>query len=369
MAEPAVLHVDTERAWRGGQQQAAWLLQGMLERGLPAALVCRPGSVLEERARANGWPCHAVAMRSELDLAAGVAIARIARRGGFTILHLHSGHALALGLWAKLFAPRLKLVASRRVDFHLRGHALSRLKHTTGLLDRIICISDAIRRVLIEDGVPPRKITVIHSGVDTHRFDGVRPPPHFRHSLGIPDGHLVVGTIAALADHKDYPALLRAARLVLDQEPGVTFIAVGDGPLRAELQALARALDLGRGFLFAGFREDVGSFLKTFDIFVLASKLEGMGTSILDAQAAGVPVVACRAGGIPEIVRDRGTGLLVPAGDAGAIAGAVLELARHPELRVALSSEARQAVRDFEVSLTVARHLDLYRDLLRANPL
>lgn len=364
MSEPAVLHVDTERSWRGGQQQVAWLLQGMIARGLTAALVCRPRSVLEERARTHGWPHHSVVMRSELDLLAGRAIARIARGDGFPILHLHSSHALALGLWAKLFAPRLRLVASRRVDFHLGGHVLSRLKHSSRLVDRIVCISDAVRDVLLSDGVPLSKIIVIHSGVDTHRFDGVAPPPHFRRALGIPDGHLVAGTVAALADHKDYPTLLLAARLVLDREPDISFVAVGDGPLYDRLQEQARTLGLGRRFLFTGFREDVGNFLKTFDVFVLASKLEGMGTSVLDAQAAGVPVVACRSGGIPEIVRHGETGLLVPTGDAPALAAAILELARDPGLRARLSDRAKKTVRNFDVSRTVERHLQLYRELL-----
>lgn len=360
----SVLHVDTERSWRGGQQQAAWLLQGLLDRGLRTALVCRPDSILAERARAAGWPHHAVAMRSELDAPAGLAIARIARRGGFRVLHLHSGHALSIGLWAKLFAPRLRLVASRRVDFHIRNHPFSRFKHTTRLLDRIVCISDAIRDVLLADGVPARKLSVIHSGVDTRRFEAVRPPPHFRRSLGIPNGHLVVGTVAALADHKDYPTLLRAARLVLDREPDVTFVAVGDGPLRAGLQKTARSLELGRRFLFTGFREDVGSFLRTFDVFVLASKLEGMGTSVLDAQSLGLPVVACRSGGIPEIVDHGETGLLVPTGDADALAASILQLAHDPALRARLGGQAKKAVREFDVSRTVEQHVALYRELL-----
>ena len=363
-SKPGVLHIDTERSWRGGQQQAAWLLEGMLAQRWPTALLCPCGSVLEERGRARGWPVHAIPMRGELDLAAGRRIARFARNAGLAILHAHSSHALALALWARLFERRLRLVASRRVDFPIRPHVLSRLKYATGFVDRIVCISEAVRAQLVSDGVPPSKLVVIPSGIDTRRFAGLQPPPQFRRDLGIPDGHLVVGTVAALAAHKDYPTLLQAARLVLEADPGVTFVAVGDGPLRAELADRARELALGRRFLFQGFREDVGSFLKTFDIFVLASKTEGLGTSVLDAQAVGLPVAACRAGGIPEIVADRETGLLVPPGNPEALAAALLELARNPELRTTLGSRAALAAREHDVSRTVAAHLELYRELV-----
>jgi glycosyltransferase involved in cell wall biosynthesis len=360
---PGVLHIDSERTWRGGQQQAAWLLEGLLARGWPTALVCPPRSILEERGRARSWPMHAVSMRGELDIPAGRRIARIARDGGLGILHAHSSHALALGLWARFFDKRLRLVASRRVDFPISGHFLSRLKYSTGILDRIICISEAVRAQLVADGVPPEKLIVIPSGVDTRRFAGVRPPPHFRRALGVPSGHLVIGTVAALADHKDYPTLLRAARLVLDEEPDISFVAVGDGPLHREIEALAKQLNLGKRFLFQGFREDIGAYLKIFDVFVLASKTEGMGTSVLDAQALGLPVAACRAGGIPEIVADRETGLLVPTGDPPALAAALLELARDPELRATLGANAKKVVQEHDVSRTIEAHLKLYRSL------
>jgi glycosyltransferase involved in cell wall biosynthesis len=358
-----VLHIDSEHTWRGGQQQAAWLIEGLRARGWPTALVCPRGAVLAERAGARGWPVQTIAMRGELDIAAGRRIALLARAAALPILHAHSSHALALGLWARLFDRRLRLVASRRVDFPVGAHFLSRLKYSSGVLDRIICISAAIRAQLVADGVPPAKLTVIASGIDTRRFAGVRPPPGFRRSLGIPNGHVVVGTVAALADHKDYPTLLRAARLFLERSPDATFVAVGDGPLGAQLAALAQELGLGRRFLFMGFREDVGSFLKSFDVFVLASKQEGMGTSVLDAQALGLPVVACRAGGIPEIVADRETGLLVPPGDPEALAAALLELAGDPGLREALGARARKAAAAHDVGRTVEDHLALYREI------
>ena len=361
---PGVLHIDSERAWRGGQQQAAWLLEGMLARGWPAALACPPGSMLEERGRARSWPVHAVAMRSGFDFAAGRRIARVARAGNLTVLHAHSGRALALGLWARLFDRRLRLVASRRVDSPIRAHFLNRRMYSNMFLDRIVCVSEAVRAQFIAGGVPAARLAVIPSGVDTRRFAGVRPQPHFRRSLGIPGGHLVIGTVAAHAEHNDYPTLLRAARLVLDKEPDISFVAVGDGPLHQECADLARSLALGKRFLFLGFREDVGCCLKVFDIFALAAGIDGAGSSVLDAQALGLPVAASRSGCTPDIVADRETGLLVPPGDPAALAAALLELARDPELRDTLGARAKKLVQERDVSRTVDAHLELYRTLM-----
>jgi L-malate glycosyltransferase len=360
---PGVLHIDSERAWRGCQQQAAWLLEGMLARDWPAALVCPPGSMLEERGRARSWPVHAVAMRGVLDFAAGRRIARVARAENMTVLHAHSVRALALGLWARLSDRRLRLVASHRVDSPIHDHFLGRRMYSNRFLERIICVSEAVRAQFIAEGVPAAGLAVIPSGVDTRRFAGVRPQPHFRRSLGVPSGHLVIGTVAAHAERNDYPTLLRAARLVLDKEPDISFVAVGDGPLHQEIAELARSLALGKRFLFLGFREDVGCCLKVFDIFASAAGTEGAESSVLDAQALGLPVAVSRSGCMPDIVIDRETGLLVPPGDPAALAAALLELAHDPALRDALGARAKKSVQERDVSRTVEKHLELYRSL------
>ncbi|MEN8246681.1 MAG: glycosyltransferase, partial [Thermodesulfobacteriota bacterium] len=184
---PRVLHIDTEFGWRGGQQQVAYLVEGMLSRGNGAAVVCQPGSDLERYCREKAWPCYPVRTHGELDAVAGYRMARLCRKERFDVLHLHAAHALALGVWAKLFGAPGKMVASRRVDFHIRKNRLSRFKYDNPYLDRIVCISDRIRTVLLADGIPARKLQTIHSGVDVRRFDGVSPPDDFREKLGIPD--------------------------------------------------------------------------------------------------------------------------------------------------------------------------------------
>jgi glycosyltransferase involved in cell wall biosynthesis len=359
-----VLHVDTGVEWRGGQQQAAYLLEALQCAGHRTALVCRPEAPLRDFCRGRGISCFPVTMRGELDIIGAFRVAQLCRKAGFDILHLHSAHAHAIGLLTKLFQPSLRLVAARRVDFHIRQHFLSRWKYKTASLDRIVCISEAIRSVLISDGIPADKLTVIHSGIDVDRFKNTPIPKGLRTKLGIPEDHLIVGTVAAMVDHKDYPTLLRAARYVLERCSNVTFCAVGDGPEKTATIRLARSLQLGDRFVFAGSQPDVGSHLSIFDVFVLSSKMEGLGTSLLDAQALGIPVVACQAGGIPEAVQDERTGLLVPAEDPEALGDAILRLARDAKLRSRLAVGGRQSVSAFDIRLTVEKNIALYREIL-----
>jgi glycosyltransferase involved in cell wall biosynthesis len=364
LRDAGIFHLDTQFGWRGGQQQAAYLLQHMQASGYRTAMICQPRSHLQRFCRDQELPVHEVRVRGEWDGLAGYHVARICRAHGVKLLHTHAAHAHAIGLWAKLLLPSLKLVVTRRVDFSIRNTPLSRLKYTNRLVDAIVCISDNVRRVMLVDGVPERLLTTIHSGVDTGRHDSCRASGRWRARLGIPPQHLVVGTVAALVGHKDYPTLLRAAQMVLRENDQITFCALGDGHLAPRLKKMAARLKLGERFIFAGFQRQVGEFLANYDIFVLASHLEGLGTSILDAQAMGLAVVACRSGGIPEIVQDGHSGILVPPRNPAALAQAILALAADRRQRIRLGEQARHWVQRFGVQAMVARYLALYRDLL-----
>ena len=355
-----VIHLDSEMGWRGGQRQAAGLVKGLLKRGVPCIQVCRPGSRLGVFCRENGIPFREMSIHGEGDFVSGFRLARLARSGGFSVVHAHSAHSLSTAIWARMFNRGLKVIGSRRVDFRLRDNPFSRFKYTTGLLDMTVCVSDGVRRVMERSGVPPGKLVTIHSGIDIGKFRGIQPLPGFRETYGIPQDGIIAGTVAALAGHKDYPNLLSAAAEVLKKRKDVTFVALGGGSREQELRELASALRLGDSFRFLGFRKDALRILGHFDMFVLASRKEGLGTSILDAQALGLPVVGTDTGGIPEAVLNGVNGLLVPPRDPGRLAAAILALAGDPELRRELGEKARETVGEFSIENTVNRTLDLY---------
>jgi glycosyltransferase involved in cell wall biosynthesis len=207
-------------------------------------------------------------------------------------------------------------------------------------------------------------VRVVHEGVPD------RPPgaggADALAALGVPAGAPVVGNVAALTDHKDHATLLRAARIVLDRAPQARFVIVGDGELRPRLRELHRQLALGEGCVFAGFRDDVDRLLPAFSVFCLSSHMEGLGTSLLDAMAFARPVVATRAGGIPDAVEDGVTGRLVPPRDPAALAGALLELLADPARRQAMGRAGRRRFEErFTADRMVEATLAVYDEIVR----
>ncbi len=184
-----------------------------------------------------------------------------------------------------------------------------------------------------------------------------------RAELGVSPEQVLVGTIANLRTEKAYPDLLRAARQVLDTELPVRFVAVGQGPLEAELDSLHAELDLGEGFRFLGYREDARRLLAGFDLFPLSSRDEGLPVSLMEALALGVPVVATEVGGVPEAIRHGQEGLLVPPGQPDLLAQAILKLVEDPNQRSALAEAAAVRGDAFGVRPMPERLERIYHDV------
>ena len=355
-----MLHINTARTWRGGEQQTLWLCQGLQRRDHRVLLACPPASPLVERARQAGLVVCPVKMRGEWDLRAARELAGIIGRERITLVHFHTAHAHTLGLLAARRAGAFLRFLTRRVDFHIHRHLLNRWKYGPALT-AILAISEGIRRVLLEDGLAPGRVITVPSGIDLERLREAGDPEPRRRELGIPGEALVVGTVAALAPHKDHRTFLRAAAAVKRALPEVRFLIVGEGELEAELKELSGSLGLSREVIFTGFREDVLALIRMFDIFVLSSYLEGMGTSLLDAMGLGRPIVATRTGGIPEVVRGGENGLLVPARQPERLAEAIVRLGKDDGLRRRMGEAGKDMVEDFSVRRTVERTEEVYR--------
>jgi len=358
-----VLHIDTERGWRGGQQQGVYLFENMHNDGFKTEFICRPNSSLEEYFIKNNLPYKSVKMRNELDIFSAYKISRYCKKSGFNILHLHSAHALSIGLLAKLFYRKLKLVGVRRVDFSIRKNIFSKFKYSTKFLDRLVCISKGIKNVVLKDGVPKDKLEVIHSGININKFKDVKYSSELKSSISH-DNKIIVGTVAALTGHKDYPNFLKASKVVLEHNKNVVFLALGSGPNEEEIKALHKDLELGDNFKFGGFKKNIGEYLKVFDIFVMPSKLEGLGTSILDAESVGLPIIGTDAGGIPEALENGFNGLIVPAKNHIALAEAIEKLASSEELRKKLGDNSLEFVKKYDINITVKKNIELYGRLV-----
>jgi glycosyltransferase involved in cell wall biosynthesis len=345
------LHIDTARTWRGGQNQVLLTVNGLREIGHRAALVAHPDGELRRRA-AEGLELIPLAPRAEMDLSAAWRLARLVKRLRPDVVHAHDAHGIAMASLALSLGGAARsplLVASRRVDFHLRQNSFSRWKHRQ--VDCFICASEAIRQMLVTDGVPAERTVTVHEGID---IDHVRAAPlvNVHQAFWLPHNAPVVGNIAALVPHKGQRHLVEAARLVVQRMPDVRFLILGEGELREMLERQVREYRLEKHVFLPGFRTDVLGCLKSFDLFAMPSVTEGLGTALLDAMACGKAIVASRTGGIPEVVDDGVTGRLVAPRDHGAMAQAILELLEDQAGRERMGDAGRARV---EARFTVER--------------
>lgn len=360
---PFTLHIDTSRTWRGGQNQVMLTVIGLRAAGYRTALVAQPDGELARRA-SEGTDLIALPVANELDLTAVWRLSRILQKVQPDVVHAHDPHGVATAALALSWGtatPRPPLVASRRVDFHIKQGSLSRWKYRQ--VDLFIAASRAIADMLAADGIPRDLIVTIHEGIDLDHVDAA-PAANIHAEFWLPTHAPIVGNIAALVPHKGQRYLIEAARLVLKKLPDVHFLIVGDGELRESLAHQIKEHALEKHVILTGFRPDVLSLLKAFDVFVLSSVTEGLGTSLLDAMAARKPIAASEVGGIPEVVQDGRTGLLVPPRNPQALADAILRILQDPSTRARFGEAGRARVAaEFSADRMVRETIGIYERL------
>jgi glycosyltransferase involved in cell wall biosynthesis len=350
------VHIDTARTWRGGQNQVLLTVTGLAEAGHEAILVAHENGELARRAR-EGLRFVPFSPRSEFDIHAAWQLARVFDDQRPDVVHAHDPMGVALVAMAlrmpTSLARRPLVVASRRVDFHLKRHAFSKWKYRH--VDVFVAASRVIAGILTSDGIEPDRIVVVHDGVDVARAVEAHG------AFWLPAGAPLVGNVAALAAHKGQRHLVAAAARVVRDAPDARFLIVGEGELHEALDRQIKELGLERHVRLAGFRDDAIGLMKSFDVFVMSSVTEGLGSAVLEAMACARPVVGTRAGGIPEAVVDGETGDLVPPHDEAALAAAIVRLLADPERRARYATAGRARVMDtFSVDQLVARTAELY---------
>lgn len=362
-----VMHVDTERTWRGGEQQVHYLATGLVKRGVEVTLVCQQGSALAQEARASGLEVRELRMRGETDVPAALRIRHWFKQGHYDLLHMHTSHAHSLGVIASIFGGIPRLVVSRRVDFLPQGNPFSRFKYRYHRL-HFITVSRIISEILMDAGVPRERIDVVLSGIDPNRFRRAQYAD-LRKELGIAPERKVIGNIGHLTPHKGQIDLIRAMPKIVTAHPLAMAVIVGDGELREELKVEVQRLGMDRFVIFTGFRRDIPDLLHLFDLFAFPSRLEGLGTSLLDAMSVGLPIVATQSGGIPEIVTDKLNGLMVPPANPELLADALIHLLYHPNEARQYGEAGRHRVEnEYTMDRMVEGNLAVYRQLL-ARPL
>lgn len=284
------------------------------------------------------------------------------------IVHCYFFWAVVYGRLLKRLGPVRRLVENREDEgFNLSPMDYRILRTTSGLPDRVICVSEGVRKVVTAaEGVSRDRATVIRNGIRRATGSGKGAPDGgLRTELGIEKDAPVVGLVAQLnREVKGVRHFLDAVPAILEAVPTARFVVVGDGHLRPGLEARARELGVEDRVVFAGFRSDVPRFYRIMDVSALTSLSEGLSITILESMAHGVPVVATRVGGNPELVASGETGLLVPVKDTPAFARAVVSLLRDPAAARRMGRAAQRRSNEFELSKVVARYASLYDSLL-----
>lgn len=316
-----VLQVDSGREWRGGQNQVRLLCRELArESEIEQVLVTRQDGELARRAAGAGVTVAGTAWEIGLDPRAWWQLRRTIASFEPDVIHVHDSHALTL---AATVALGRTLVATRRVDFHVGRFGAWRRP------DRIIAVSEAVKRILVGDGVAADAITVVPDGIDPEEIrQAATPPLDMRAQLRLSPKALLAVNAAALVDHKDQKTLIRAAHIARPLEPQLHWVIAGEGPQRDALAAEITRLDLHGRVHLVGWIDRIEALIAEASVFVMSSKLEGLGSVILNALALGRPVVATAAGGIPEILPAE---VLVPAGSADALAQKVLAVLHDPK--------------------------------------
>ncbi|MFM9050890.1 MAG: glycosyltransferase [Bacteroidota bacterium] len=355
-----ILHVSTAQTWRGGEQQLLYLTKGISAEGISQVLVTPIGSVLSGKSQAKN--VQTIGFTSRLSLP--FIIANTVRKYVCSIIHVHDSHAhTAAVVAAALLGMNKPIIVSRRVDFKVSNSPFSRWKYRHASIRKIICVSDAVRTVMRQDIKDRSLLRVVYDGVEVKDFFRADRST-LLNELGIPHEMKLVGNVSALADHKDHPTFLRAAAELVSKRKDIRFLLAGAGPEESNIRELITKLGLQKHVLLLGFRSDPIRVISSLDVFMMTSKTEGLGSVVLDAFSCGTPVVATDAGGLPELVENGKTGLLVPVSDHQALASAVNRLLDEKTLAQNLTIAARAKVQEMSYKAMCRNTLDIYREVV-----
>lgn len=358
-----IIHICAESSWRGGEQQLAYLIEELNDLDVQNVVICKSGSAFERYCLFNSIVFHSLPFINSVDLYTSVKIKQICQMENASVMHLHSSKAHNMAFFAYLFGNRTPLVVSRKVMFPVKKNWFTKWKYKTSVVKKIICVSDAIRDSLNQQLGLDQKLVTVHDGIDISRFDIEGNGQEVRQRYGIPHDAFLTINISSLSSEKNVLTFIKAAEIIIRENPSSHFMCVGDGAERTMLEHYVMEQNLQKQIHFSGFIANIPEVLTAADALVLSSSLEGLGTSIIDAFASKVPVVASRVGGIPELVIDGETGILAQPGNAQSFADGLSRIMKNPELREEIKSKAYEHCLSFSKQQMGLKTLKIYQSI------
>ena len=358
-----VLHLSSEHSWRGGEQQMAYLILELQKLGVQSWAAVKENSVFEKWCGENKIPFVRLGFANDFDFPSAWKLKQFCKKEHFDLAHLHSSRSHGIAFLASLLGNKTPLVLSRKVDFRPKQNFFSRWKYNHSSIKKIICVSDKIREIFGAALRHPEKCVTVYDGIDLERFAGKGLRGIIRKELGIGDDEIIIGNIAAIAPHKDYFTFLDTVTILNEKIKAKYFIA-GEGPLRKEIEKRIAALRLEKNVYVLGFREDLQNVFAELSILLYTSNEEGLGSTLLDAMAYGLPIVTTEAGGIPEIVKNGFNGLTAPVRNPQMLAEQVMRMLNDQSLRETLVANGKKFVQDFSKEKMAERTREIYRQVL-----
>lgn len=321
------LHINAEKNWGGGEAQVKYLLNYLRLQGHETALACRRNSAIHTLSKKEGYVVFPLEMRNGFDISSILKLKKIMQSYKPDIVHMHTSRAHLLGTLALLLIRHKPIqLVTRRMDYPIKQAAVMRFFYTC--MDRVIAISPGVKTALMQSGLPEEKIELIYSGVDLEKFNNPPDRISVRKKYALPYNPPIIAIVATMPERKGHIYLLNAMPDILKEFPQTILLVVGDGRRRPQLEELSNQLNLGSNVNFMGWVKNTAELYYGLDLLVMPSLAEGLGVSILEGLAAGLPVVGTKVGGIPDVIQDGKTGYLIPPKDSRAISDMVIKVLR-----------------------------------------
>jgi len=355
-----ILFINSIQMFGGGEVWLLSTMRGLSKRGHKVALICRPGTPLEGKAREEGLPVFPIKMRGDFDPIVIYKTARVIKKLRAEVVCTNMDKELRFGGLAARLCGVKAVVPRRGIDYPLKNKWRYRFSYNC-LASRIIANSYATKKTLLREApwLDPDRVEVIYNGIDTTLFDS-KPGKDIRDELKIDRKAPLIGFVGQLDERKGIIYLLEAFKSVSKQIPKAKLLLVGEGNLKGFIQNWVGENGLTEKVILTGFREDIPDVMRSIDLLALPSLWEGFGIVLIEAMASGKPVVATRTSNIPEVVRDGKTGLLVKPRDSEELAGAIIKLLEEEDLAEEMGRRGREWVKE---RFTLERMLDQLENL------
>lgn len=340
-----LLQITASNVWRGHEQQIVYYYDEFNNHIEHQVLLCTPNNRLSEIAAENNYNFHTLPFKSEYDIKWMKKINNIIKEDKIDVILIHNSTAHTLCVLSSLlYGWKTPMVFFRTLIKKVDTNFFRKWKYNYIGLKKIVCVSEAVKSVLLSAINDHSRLSIVGSATDLSEFNNTIKRGKLHKELELPEETKIIANISAFVDFKDHITFVNTAEILSRKVSNCKFILIGKGELEEEIKSYVNSKGLENKILFLGFRKDISEIFPEFDVFLFTSKLEPTGGVLLEAYASKIPIVAARAGGIPEVIIDGETGLLCEKENPIEFANAVIKIISNNNLRNKLVENGFQHV-------------------------